>query len=76
MNFNTFITETDWSRFESILSNIDKFFKYKKVDGELMVTNATIKKTDLINKISNIDIQKGQGISNNNFISLFSFRKA
>ncbi|MBL4932271.1 SAF domain-containing protein [Clostridium paridis] len=48
--------------------NIGKLFKTKKVDGELEVDNAIKSKRDLLNKIVNVQVNKGQVVSANEFI--------
>lgn len=47
MNFNTFITETDWSRFESILSNIDNNTMTKKIKSNVLNFNIEVFKDDI-----------------------------
>ena len=48
--------------------NIDKLFEARKVDGELAVNDAAKNKKDLLNKIVNVQVNKGQVVSTNEFI--------
>lgn len=49
--------------------NISQLFKEKKVDSDLKVTNSITDKKELMNKIINEDIEKGQVVSNNNLLN-------
>ena len=54
-------------------SNVDKLFKEKEVDGELEVTRAVKNKKDLINTITNKEINANEVISKNSFMVFYSF---